>query len=751
MAKSYRKFIAGAATAAVVGSAFAGVAGAASFSDVDSSTTHQEGILALVDAGVIKGYEDGTFRPYAQITRGEAAIMVARAIGILDGKNIPANPFKDVSENQVAYEAIVKLADRGIVSGFTSDTFKPYDKVTRAQVAKYVALAYGYEPADGITKFPDVNENAALAAYVDVLADAGIIQGKANGNFGYNDALRRADFSGIVFRAEEAKKKPDEKPVVKNPITLEAADNKGNKLKNGEKKTFTATITNPVSGKPVPNAAVNVTFAENIGTDAGSKRNVVVTDAYGNEEGIPYQADLEDGAVESVVIFTDQHGKATFTISGSNASVTPIVFLDGTNQEWDTKSGILDEILSYKDGRFDKNVEFYAEAKTVSFNLESYDLSVSAKGTKFAALAEGDWDEEKATHERPNGREYTVTVLKEDGKPFAGGTVNVGINELLDQEPGNDPSKSYLVGANKKGIVTLKLDSEGKGKVVLASTADNDFASPIFWLDENGNNVPNTFESSIVGELTNFQLARVQAEAKLDVKDSGLRENVKDFEFIILNQSGQEFGDEWYEDKDAQATFEVKNTGSHAVRVIDRDGTEKYRIEPNKVLSIPVEDVENDRTLRVRAIDGPSSVEVSANAVIKWYEEGRSRNVAVTAPTKSADLQYSVDVEDINSEFKLLSVTPEDKNNNGTPEYFVFTFNKAVSGAEEGDFRLGGKPNKAATAVELRDGDKEVVVKFAESLVGSESTISYDGGYVNANEVITDGYGNTARPFSVEY
>ena len=154
-------------------------------------------------------------------------------------------------------------------------------------------------------------------------------------------------------------------------------------LKNGEKKTYTVTVINPVSGKPEPNALVNVTFAENVGTDAGSKRNVTVTDANGNVEGIPYQADTKDGAVEVVAIATDQHGKATFTITGENATVTPIVFLDGTNQKWDTKGGFE---YDPKDGRFDKNLEFYAQAETVSFSLESYALSVTAKVTSLLHL-----------------------------------------------------------------------------------------------------------------------------------------------------------------------------------------------------------------------------------------------------------------------------------------------------------------------------------------------------------------------------
>ena len=115
-------------------------------------------------------------------------------------------------------------------------------------------------------------------------------------------------------------------------------------------------------------------------------------------------------------------------------------------------------------------------------------------------------------------------------------------------------------------MLLLNLDSKGQAKVVLASTAQNDFATPIFWIDQNGNNLPNTFEKSIVGETTNFQEARVQASAKLEVKDSKLTENVKEFKFTILNQSGKEFPNDWYRDKDAQASFEVKNTGSHNCR-----------------------------------------------------------------------------------------------------------------------------------------------------------------------------------------
>ena len=105
----------------------------------------------------------------------------------------------------------------------------------------------------------------------------------------------------------------------------------------------------------------------------------------------------------------------------------------------------------------------------------------------------------------------------------------------------------------------------------------------------------------------------------------------------------------------------MKNTGSHEVKVLDEDLTTVLAtIAPNKTATIALKDVSNDRTLRVVSQGGPSSVEVSANAVIKWYENDRSRNVAVTARTEKANLDYSVDVKG-SGKLHLVSVIAEDK------------------------------------------------------------------------------------------
>ena len=205
--KSYRKFLAGAAAVAVVAPVVAPVASlaAVSFPDVTESTTHSEAIYALVEAGIIKGNTDGTFAPNAEIKRGDAAVMIARALNLLDGK-IPATTVTDLTNsNATTQEAVAKLVNKGIVSGFLDSTFRPDEPVKREQMAKYIANAYDLKLGDGVTNFADVDSKSALAVYVDAIAEAGITIGKTDGTFGFGDKLKRADFSAMVYRAENLK------------------------------------------------------------------------------------------------------------------------------------------------------------------------------------------------------------------------------------------------------------------------------------------------------------------------------------------------------------------------------------------------------------------------------------------------------------------------------------------------------------------------------------------------------------------
>ena len=128
-------------------------------------------------------------------------------------------------------------------------------------------------------------------------------------------------------------------------------------------------------------------------------------------------------------IRTDKDGKATFTITGTNATVTPIAFVDGSNQYWDANAGHRD-FRTYADNRFDKETEIFVKAPAVTFGAIAYKIEVIGDRTNEATVSEIGFKDKQLQITQLNGREYKIEVTKPDGTPFAGATVNVGIDRI---------------------------------------------------------------------------------------------------------------------------------------------------------------------------------------------------------------------------------------------------------------------------------------------------------------------------------
>jgi hypothetical protein len=200
MSTNYRKFIAGTVSAAVVASAIAPVASAASFSDVDANSVHAKAIDALSETGIIKGYEDGTFKPGKSITRGQAAKMIARTI---EGEGEVEQVFDDVPVT--ADEELVKAAYEVFTAGAMTGSngkLMPNKEITRQQMAKVLVEAFGLEHSDAFennlkdldTAYPDFQD------YIEILVENGITQ-VADGNFRPLEKVSRAQFASFVYRA----------------------------------------------------------------------------------------------------------------------------------------------------------------------------------------------------------------------------------------------------------------------------------------------------------------------------------------------------------------------------------------------------------------------------------------------------------------------------------------------------------------------------------------------------------------------
>ena len=103
------------------------------FADANATWASKE-IATLSNAGILDGYPDGSFRPNDKITRAEFAAVSARFDKLEAGKMT----FTDVSAAHWAYKAIASAAEKGWVSGYSDGTFRPENKITRSEVVKIV-------------------------------------------------------------------------------------------------------------------------------------------------------------------------------------------------------------------------------------------------------------------------------------------------------------------------------------------------------------------------------------------------------------------------------------------------------------------------------------------------------------------------------------------------------------------------------------------------------------------------------------
>ena len=105
-----------------------------SYNDMKDGAWYTCAVSTLSKMGIIKGYEDGSFKPDASISRAEFAAIAARFDP--DGDKTPAT-FSDVSSHW-AKDEISIAANHGWIKGYEDGSFKPDQKITRAETMTLV-------------------------------------------------------------------------------------------------------------------------------------------------------------------------------------------------------------------------------------------------------------------------------------------------------------------------------------------------------------------------------------------------------------------------------------------------------------------------------------------------------------------------------------------------------------------------------------------------------------------------------------
>lgn len=149
-------------------------------------------IQKWMDAGKISGYSDGSYKPDNNITRAEFVKLVN---GTIDFNKKATVAYKDVTTADWFYDYVGIAQEIGYISGYSKDSFGPNDYITREQAASILArIQYLNGNSAAADKFSDKSKVSSWAAEsVGAAFDAGFITGYNDGTFRPSNKLTRAE------------------------------------------------------------------------------------------------------------------------------------------------------------------------------------------------------------------------------------------------------------------------------------------------------------------------------------------------------------------------------------------------------------------------------------------------------------------------------------------------------------------------------------------------------------------------------
>lgn len=133
--------------------------------DINEKAYYAKGIQTLLQNNIIELYPDNTIVPNEEMTRLDLAIIIAKILEL----KLETREFKDMDKNHWAIGYIGALVNNNIITGYKDNTFKPEQKITRAEAIAMINRAFKITNTQKTKKeFEDVKQNHW--AYKDIVA-----------------------------------------------------------------------------------------------------------------------------------------------------------------------------------------------------------------------------------------------------------------------------------------------------------------------------------------------------------------------------------------------------------------------------------------------------------------------------------------------------------------------------------------------------------------------------------------------------
>lgn len=188
------------------------------FTDIyTTDERYVESLTYLYENGIVSGKTPTTFDLYTPMTRGNAAVMIAKSL-LLDTAHAPDYGFTDIHARIKG--SVNALAQKGYVSGYGDGTFRPTVSLTRGAAASLLVRAFNIPMTNEAAPFTDTE--GTFKPYIDAIYKAGMTNGVSAMHFGTNNNMKRGDFAILLYKSIDYHMKNMYTPVVEF-VTIDSA------------------------------------------------------------------------------------------------------------------------------------------------------------------------------------------------------------------------------------------------------------------------------------------------------------------------------------------------------------------------------------------------------------------------------------------------------------------------------------------------------------------------------------------------
>ena len=164
----------------------------------------QSKIKNMVGQGILSGYPDNTFKPDNKVTRAEFITMVNRAF---DFTARATTNYSDVKPGHWYAEEIARAKAAGYISGYEDGTMRPNNPISRQEVAVITSKILKLDSStslEQVNRFSDSNEIAAWSRNaVAAMVKVGCMSGYPDGTFKAAYPMTRAEACVILYNAAQ--------------------------------------------------------------------------------------------------------------------------------------------------------------------------------------------------------------------------------------------------------------------------------------------------------------------------------------------------------------------------------------------------------------------------------------------------------------------------------------------------------------------------------------------------------------------